>query len=434
MNWFRGSARDEILRDIRFDKKGAAASGGGGPSAKGLGIGAIVMIIFMIVGVIAIPFLYQYTISDRGQATIAAGVARAQQAFSNNPVADTIAASELAGQGGYFKYNVNAESREKGIQLNDFTPITGTQLPAGASFDLRYEINFENVANEPIDTTFYCEMRPENTDSDVELVPVSGEIIPNDQLALQAGIPVSCRIDGSLTEELDGQQLIYGWFEFPFTTDEAVLPVYLTSGEFADSLDEDEDFFEAFGLDVKQNDLRVTYNGEPVSVAIGTGAAGEGDQPVVVRENGIGNNIVGITLKNEWKGEVVDITDMELLLPTYISLNDDLNTVYSCPFVAGGEYRGSTVYVLSEQAKAEVFAPYFDDHSFYANPDDFFGEEDVRIFQCWIDIDEGIFVSEDKQETIFEASVSYVYQVQERFEVISIIGKGDDTRQESLFS
>ncbi len=421
MRWSKRSARDEILKDISFDKRGQVAEHGGGgegSSARQTGKQGLTIAVFLIILIFGGVFLYGYVSGERGQRQIAEGLASVYD-ITIDPIFDALAAARGAGSGEYFSTRTNATSSKQGIDLADLVPITGEVIPAGRSFDLRYDIAFENVdVSDGIDTTFSCSF---NTTDNKQTV--FGDILPSETLSLRKGTSVYCRINGEDTETLDGPIVVSGWFTFPYQTKDATLPVYLITGDVADQLG-DEDFFEGYDLDVSRSDLRVTYNGEPISVAIGTGGEGDEEQPVIVRsgDDVLSYNTVGITLTNEWDGDIVNLKSMTLYLPSGIELDDELNqepSATGCPLVRTGSFREFNTYTLSDAVAQELLAYYFDPGSALGY-EAFFGKEDRKTFQCWIRVDPDLFAGAPYIKKDYVVDIEYEYKVKDEKAAISI--------------
>jgi hypothetical protein len=446
MRWPRRSARNDILRGIHLGKKGRV---GGQTYSKGESSeswtswgkkkkdvsktqGATILIYTVIVIVLLFGgfFAYGYLSSEAGQRSIAEGFQNVYS-FTLEPVLRSFRAAQDIGSRGTFGVKTNKTSTKKGIDLGALTSITGDVVPAGASFDLRFDIDFANIGSQTIDTTFYCAMN--GTDEGApkeEERTITGQIIPSEQVSLKRGTNVFCRIDGQETEKLDGAQIIRGWFTFPFKTEGATLPVYMIPGEVADQLD-DEDFFKAYDLNVRRSDLRVTYNGEPISIAIGTGGEGDEEQPVIVRSGeALTYNTVGVTMTNEWNGDIIGLSYMDLILPAGVKLDDALNEgSSSCPFRQSGTYRDSSVYVMTEEAKDELFNFYISQGTFFGK----LGKENKHTFQCWINIESDIFSGAPYVRKEYISNVEYEYKVRERTESVSIKGKGEALVEENVF-
>jgi len=413
MRWFRRSARERILRDISFGKRGEVARGSessqGAQDAgrKGLWTAAI-----LLVGIVIVVFLAGYLSSAAGQRALQ-DVGANVRAYTLDPIADFFAGIYTIGGGDYFSAKTNTSSTRKGIDLVDFRSITGDVVPEGKDFDILYDIEFINV---PRDRAFVAEFDCHfNKTVGSSEQTITGEILPQNPLTIQTGSTVICRIYGDDTEGITKATSFYGSFSFDFVTEDATLPVYFIPGEVADQLN-GEDFFAAYDLDVSQSDLRTVYNGEPISIGIGVGGEGEEQQPVIVRTGeAIVYNTVGITLKNEWNGDLVRLEDLTLTLPQGVELNDELNgePSLSCPFVSLGSERAGNIYGLDEGQKENLFTDYFQD-------DSFFGRTSQHTFQCWLAIDETLLGDAPYVVKNYIVEAKYRYKVKEQIETVTI--------------
>lgn len=436
MRWFRSSARTEIMKDISFSKRGEvlsstnASSGGnfshGGGGAQSTGRNGIMiaalLFIFLIVGV----FLFGYLGSEKGQRAVQDFWATVMQ-YTFEPISDLVVSIFAFGSDDYFSPRGNSSSSKKGIDLDDFRSITGETIPEGQSFDILYDIEYNNVpSSKSYQAEFSCYLNVTKRDDEKIDPPESiiGETISPTQGIIQKGTTTYCRIPGEKTEGLDGAYTVYGSFTFKTETLDATLPVYFIPGALADQLDDTKvDFFDYVGLPISQSDLRVTYNGEPISLAIAAGAEGEEEQPVILREgnDGISYTTVGVTLRNEWGGDIARLDSLTLYLPDGITLSDEYNQEPStaCPFVSSGRDGRRNMYTLDDSIREELFTD-------YTSLGAFFGKSDFHTFQCLTEIEAGFLSENDAYvQKEYEVDAEYHYKVQEQQETISIVGRGD---------
>ncbi|MDP3727900.1 MAG: hypothetical protein Q8R18_00455 [bacterium] len=432
MRWFRSSARNRILREVSFEKRGQILSGGSPSSggnynhssggAQSTGRNGIMIAVLLFALLVAGVFAYGYFSSERGQRAVQDFIATIEK-YTLDPALDLIASIFSFGSGDYFSTNINSSSTKKGIDLDDFRAIAGETFPAGKNFDILYDIEYYNVpASSSYEGDFSCYFNVSKI-GDTKVDPPErkeGEIISSDAGIIRKGSTTYCRIHEEDTEDLNGAYTFYGSFIFAFETKDAVLPVYFIPGELADQLG-DTDFFDAYDLPISQGDLQVTYNGEPISVAIGVGGEGEEQQPVILRGGETSSfNTVGITLTNEWKGNIAELKSVTLYLPDGISLSEELNGEANagCPLVSAGRDERRNMYVLDDSAKEELF-------TYYIKTKAFFGKSNYRTFQCWIEVEEDFLGDAPYVVKEYEVDVSYLYQTEEEQETISIVPRGD---------
>ena len=226
---------------------------------------------------------------------------------------------------------------------------------------------------------------------------------------------------------MNGAYVVYGSFAFDYSTEDVTIPVYFISGELSDSLG-DQDFFDDYGLDVSASDLRTTYNGEPMSIGIGVGGEGKEEQPVVIRSGDvISYNTIGITLRNEWNGDLQEFYDFTLSLPDGIELDDQLNggdPSPSCPFIFTGVENRYNIYKLDD-SMVDLF-------DYYLNSGEFFGKSDYHSFQCWLYIDPEILSDKPYVVKEYKAEASYKYKVDEKYTSISLVGADDSLIVEGI--
>ena len=292
-----------------------------------------------------------------------------------------------------------------------------------------YDVEFENIDDNVLETEIQSIMNDSSGNDATIEEAIEGEIKPSYEVSLTEGTQVSCNIDGTDTENLDGAYTVYGWLEFDFKTEEVTLPVYVISGELADDLDRrDVDFFDDQDLDVSRGDLEPLYNGEPLS--IGMGVLGEGDQqPLIVRSGEtLSFNTIGMTISNEWDGDVVNIDNFYLTLPDGFELDEGLNDLPSlgCPFEEIGGFRDTIEYSMAEDMMDVVFVK------------DEKGKMSFPItFQCWLSVDENILNEQAYENVEIMAELEYRYRSDEVDKGIIIKGEGESlvevNNQESFF-
>ncbi len=432
MRWFRSSARREIMKDLSFNKRGetlssaSTSSGGsfshGSGGAQSTGRNGVMIAVLLFIFLIVAVFLFGYFSSEKGQRAAQDAWVTVTK-YTLDPVNDFIASVFSFGSGDYFSTKTNSSSTKKGIDLDDFRSITGETIPEGQSFDILYDIEYYSVASsKSYDADFSCYFNISEKD-DKKIDPPEtkiGQIVSQNPNRIQKGTTTYCRIAGEDTEGLDGAYSVYGSFTFKTETLDATLPVYFIPGELADQLG-DTDFFDAYDLGISQSDLQVTYNGEPISLAIGVGGEGEEQQPVILRGgDGSSFNTVGITLTNEWNGDIASLDSLSLYLPEGVTLSDEYNQGPhpGCPFINSGRDGRRNSYTLDDSIGKELFTNYISNKAF-------FGKSNYHTFQCWIEVEPGFLADAPYVQKEYEVDVEYHYKVEEQQETISIVSRGD---------
>lgn len=414
MRWLKRSARKEILKGISFNKRGEESVSTPQEKSRTAPIMKIFVLFILLIAIVAGVGFFT---SDRGQRFATEGVATIKS-LTIDKASDFIASIFEFGAQEHFGSTVNSSSTKQGVDLADFVSVTGQRLPAGATVDFEYKFSFSNVkSSDAFDAEFACSL---NSTAEDEGLNIPGEIIPDSQTTISKGSAVFCRFSGDDTEGLDGEYIAYGGYKFEDETKDAIMNVYFISDTVNEQLQaRDEDFFDAYNLDVSSSDLKVIYNGEPIGIAVGVGAAGEEGQPVVVStgETPVYNTI-GITLENKWNGDIADLKEVTLTLPEGVTLNDELNGVASlgCPFISFGTDRGTgdNVYILDESVRENIFDFYLQDHSF-------FGKADKHTFQCWVNIEEDFVGEAPYVKDKYRVDAKYVYTVKNAVEAVTFV-------------
>ncbi|MBT8010776.1 hypothetical protein HN681_05000 [archaeon] len=421
-------------KSLFFDKKGGlfskkdSYSSDSEKSSNGKLVATLIILILVAGGG---WFLFKGFYSSDAGALARENVANAFSGISEwvgTSIEESTTSLEYVGSGDLFGRKTNSESKTKGIILEDLNPIgysSQVGYPAGYDFQLYYDIEFQNIEDYVLETEFECFLN-DSTDQESLEEAIEGEIKPSYEVSLTEGTQVSCNIDGTDTESLDGAYTITGWLEFDFATEEVKLPVYVISGELADDLDRrNVDFFDEQDLDVSRGDLEPLYNGEPMS--IGMGVFGEGDQQPLIVRTGDSFNTIGFTLRNEWDGDIVNIENLYLSLPDDIQLDEGLNDLPSlgCPFEEVGGFRNTIEYSMAEDFKDLVFIK------------DEYGKINFPIsFQCWLNVDYDILGTQAYDNVEIMAEIEYRYRSTEVEKSIIIKGEGEsliETNNEESF-
>ena len=400
------------MKDVSFGRRGEVGSNTPGDSSNKRPFIWTAMIFILLIGGI---FFYGYASSASGQATIA-NVGAQFKSWTIDPAKNLLQSIYGARAGDYFSYKINDSKTEMGVKFKSFTSILGDVVPQGQDISFRYDFDFVGVdKDDSYPAEFYCQLLKDEGKS-TEL-KIEGEIIPSGEIELNKNTNVQCKIPGEETANLDGAYNVYGAFAFDFKTLDAKLPVYYITSETSDQLS-GEDFFDYYNLDISQSDLRVTYNGEPISIAIGVGGEGNEEQPIIVSGTDTYNTI-GITLTNEWQGDIKELQYMELMLPEEVKLSDiNEAPTLGCPFIEAGTERGYNIYVLDDSVNQELF-------DYYIKDERFFGKSNYHTFQCWIDVDESIFNDAPYVVKDYSASIEYKYKVKDKVASVSIVKTGE---------
>ncbi len=459
MRWRKRSARDNVLQDIHLGKK-AQRSFGRGESSSGSerqgGGRAILYILLTFLFISGAVVVFGFFSSDRGQRAVE-GFAAWWDTVVADRVSDYLADLYIIGAGDYFSSTVNRSSTKQGIDLESLTSLSGSSIPGGTSIDLQYDLEFYEVkSSETFDEVhFTCSMNvTKELEADdtsctedaecgggdyvcesrkcVEKYTVFGEIIPETPTTIKKGSTVLCRINGEDTADIpDGESYtIYGGVSFPYeTVGAAKLTYFITESANYDLEFLERDFWEYNELDISNSDLSVVYNGEPIGIAMGFGGeSGKDGQPVIVPEGETFiQNALGITLENKWSGgTIVSLEDMILYLPDGVTLDAELSGEPSltCPFVDAGRDSATdeNTYVLDVDVAGDLF-------DFYIEENTFWGKDDRHTFTCFIDIEEDFVGAAGYEPDTIRAEVSYVYEVAQKNEQITILATGGDEEE-----
>lgn len=411
----KSSARDKLMKDIFLDKRGAVDSGDSHSSNsnnKRPFIWAAIFFILIVVGVFALGFAS----SASGQATISNAVSQLKS-FTIEPASNFLQQIYGTGAGDFFNYKINDSSTEMGIKFTSFTSIIGNVVPKGQDINLMYGYEFKSLENKKsYPTEFFCDLKVNDGETGEYSIP--GTIIPSSTVELTKNSNIMCQISSEDMESLGSDSYnIYGSFAFDFENNEARLPVYYIPETTLNEIG-NEDFFDYYNLDVSQSDLRVTYSGEPIGIAIGVGGEGNEEQPIIVRGTDTINTI-GITMTNEWQGDITELKYLELLLPEEVTLSDfNEAPTQTCPFIQAGTERGYNIYVLDESVNQELFGK-------YVNIIPFFGDQNYHTFQCWIDVDQGIFNDAPYVIKDYVVNIEYKYKVKDKVASVTLIEPGE---------
>jgi hypothetical protein len=421
MRWKR-SARDKILSGISLNKRGEENPSKAASAFKWIGI--FILIGFMSIGGF---WAYGFGSSAQGQAAIESGMELLRAAYDGTigSIFGTLEEAQARGSGDYFGSRTDSEEEEYGVQLVDMKAFTSS-VPAGETFQVQYDLEWHDV-KDSIEANFYCQANGTKGDNEEKTVAI-GDVVPSDTIILDEGDQVLCKINGEDTADLNEPINVRGWFDFTAETLDVTLPIYIITGELADYLDDtNNDFFDYADLDVSQSDLQTLYKGEPIRVGIGVAGEGANDQPLIVRTGEVLSfSMIGVTIENEWDGELIDIEQFSLYLPDGMELDEGLNDLPSlgCPFNQEGEYRGSYQYELDEDIKEQLFEYYFSK--------DWAGQDGFQTFQCWLSVEEDIFNGNDWTDEEIVVDMKYTYQTQKESASLTIIGKGESLVVESV--
>ncbi|MDI6737502.1 MAG: hypothetical protein QME12_03210 [Nanoarchaeota archaeon] len=228
---------------------------------------------------------------------------------------------------------------KKGILFESFTSMTSEEITQGSIAQFKYGLKLSNVDLPPTPVTMSCKVKGKE---------LEGRVVPNPLIIKGKRLTDSaqCWLSKEITSSLSGTVQVEGGISFPFKTEDVRLKVYFTSRAMEDSLPKEQDFFDYMNIDERQP-IRAKYNGEPIS--IGVGVSVENIQPVLLEE-GI-NPVVGISLRNEWDGDMSNLISLKLTLPKELTINQELSPSPSevCPFMLSRQGTETIEYKASGQ-------------------------------------------------------------------------------------
>lgn len=299
--------------------------------------------------------------------------------------------AETIGKGGW---SAQVNRTESGLIFKGLEAVGSKQIAAGSQIILRYRAEVKNYEGQ-IAPEFSCSIK--NKD-------IKGQIIPEKSLLSQKKEGnVRCVIDN--TNNLSGTTEIIGKIAFPYKTENANLDVYFTTDKVLQTIPEDDNFFDYFGIDIKQP-IRTAYNGEPVEIAIGISDTEK--QPVILEE-GI-NPIVGLTLTNRWGGRIREISMLRIYLPALVTINEELsrNPTALCPFEKAESNGRYNIYEVSQGNLNLVMLPE--------------NTEEQRVtFECWLSVDPAMARGNYAHKN-YKADAGYVYELKEKTETVTVMG------------
>tara|TARA_Y100000310_G_C20662671_1_gene805642 strand:- start:607 stop:1851 length:1245 start_codon:yes stop_codon:yes gene_type:complete len=386
---------------------GTTPKDGSDASKSKIGIGMVLFILFLLifapVAYFAGPQLWENTLKVPTQDAINWVMEKPKEAY-------VALIGEATDIGTGWNSKSNSSSSERGYVMDDLELLTSSPAKAGDDIVLKFDVDFENVGNEDVEANFYCNLM---TKDKSEIIS-TGDILLNNKdtsnpVNLKTGSYISCKIPGHMTEELNDNYVIVGWFDYSFETNDVWKNVYFVPGDVVDSLDEqDKDFFDAF--DIEDEHLYTVYNGEPVMLRVSMGD----DEFVVVRES-VMSSILELQIEDQWGGEVKEMLSMKLSLPQGVTINS-LGTEY-CPFQPSGSELRSETYRLDSAVLADLLT------------EDFFLGEDLqqKTFTCWVDLDDDL-VSDNYKVGEVHVDASYIYQTAEKSVGLDIKGEEEAPR------
>ena len=384
-----GESKESLFKKLFGSSK---KEGADGKTKSALSAGTVILILFLMifapVAYFAGPQVWENTLKVPVQDSLNWIMEKPIEAYTN-------LIGEATDIGTGWDSKSNSSSSEKGYVLEDIDLLTASPAKAGDDIIVKFDVGFENVGNEDVEADFFCRLM--NKDKS-EIISV-GEIMVNNKetdnpVNLQKGTYVSCKIPGSMTNELDDNYIIVGWFEFPFKTEDVWKNVYFVSGDVADSLDEqNRDLFDAF--DIEDEHLSSIYNGEPVLLKF---SFGDGDY-VIVRE-GVMSSILEFQIEDQWGGEVKEMQSIQVNIPLGVTINS-ADTEY-CPLTYIGTERDSEAYRLNSAVLADLLT------------EEFFLGEDLKqkTFTCWVDLDDDL-LSDNYQVGEVHVTAGYIYKTDE---------------------
>jgi hypothetical protein len=297
--------------------------------------------------------------------------------------------------GNIWDTDTNPKSTEKGIIFKDFS-ILSPETPAGSAFNVLYDLEIKNTEVASIPITLSCGMEANDK-------TIKGTIIPSSTITVSVTTidqaPVY-QFLGQDTKGLKGSVEVEGKVSFPFETKDAKLKVYFTTKKVKDQLGK-EDFFKFYKIK-ESLPIKVTYNGEPIKVGIG---ATHSKQPVVITK-GI-NPIIGISLLNEWDGNMTSINSLNMYLPTGITINKKIsqNPSTLCPFIKRRDGSATTEFAIADEFKKKISL----------------AKGQSRSFRCWLDVDETFVGSGNYIQKEYEVDASYNYELEPKKASVTVI-------------
>ncbi|MBI4447956.1 hypothetical protein HY643_03170 [Candidatus Woesearchaeota archaeon] len=378
---------------------------GGGATARSI-FGRVLFVILIIVLLTFAYFGYVWVTSTEGERTLT----DVKNWFSeNNPVTwyQRNILQRATNIGNIWVAEPNKTAEEKGVLFNDFFVVGDKELPLGQKLVLAYDLSISNaeVANLPL--YLGCKMLKEEIEAEIlpeNPVKISGMAVPD----------ITCVFDTkqiNLTNAREPRE-IEGQVTFPFKTEDATLKVYFVSEKTSQEL-KGKDFFSTYNLDINQP-IRVVYNGEPLEVGIG--ANRKDVQPVVV---GGKQTILGLRLRNAWKGKVEKITEITLWLPKEVTINNALsqNPSNLCPFVNQGLDGETNKYVLADEYKEKIaFGQRIKEQEKTAQL-----PSEEKTFECWLDVSDDILSGALYSVKEYKATVGYIYEMPKKTATVTLL-------------
>lgn len=371
--------------------------------------------IVLITVIITLGFYgYSYATSDIGRQKIAD--IKYSVSTKYNPFAWYGEQLKEAGElGKIWETEPSKEAEEIGIKFKDFETVGSGIVPSGALLAFMYKFDVgEGVYEVPLSLSCNIEAEGKKYLSEEDIVE-SKDIKPAENPKISTDNPISysnilCQVNTKKRSE-DTRIVAEGKVGFPFKQ-RGSLKVYFTK----DTVNIGKKFFEKYNIK-ESLPIRAKYNNEPVE--LGLGVSDENIQPVIIGENQF--PAVGISLKNRWNGKVTKITDMNLILPKGVKI-DEANSPPSilCPF----EKPTSTDAYVKYKAKGE----YLEQVSAFGK-----GMEELQTAQrffCWLEIDESVLEGKPYNDKEYSADVSYEYEFKP--DSVTVTLKGVEGAEEEI--
>ena len=387
-----------------------------------------IIIIFVVVFLTAI---YAY-----GNWDVITQVASEKKGIVTDPVTDlyNLLKDRVYRAGTGWDTETDTEVEDKGIIFNGFSALTPT-IPSGSKAVFSYDLSVaEDVGSKSageIPLELICKSkqkalykkidttpleRNKESDSDAETDDDISSEEEVESLDVSSDDPSSyrnlvCEVETEPVGE-DTKFKVEGSVKFTYSTKDISLDVYFLDDESYEKVG--KVFFEINNIDESLPIKSKGYDGQPVSVGIGTSLKETEKylQPVPYGENR--RTYVGMTLRNEWRGFVKEVKSLNLYLPEGATLKENQLSVV-CPFTdvkSSSNKRGYNQYV-SEESMLKYVEEFGDGKDMNSND-----------FYCEIEIDEGKFGEQTDSPFIkkmYMVSAEYVYEFSPKTAIVKIL-------------
>jgi len=337
------------------------------------------------------------------------------------------------GAGTSWDTETKTEVEDKGIIFKGFSALTPT-IPSGSMAVFSYDISIaEDVSSKKtgeIPLELICKSKQKAMYKKIDTTPLernkesdsdakTDDTISEEEvesLDVSSEDPSSyrnlvCEVETESVEE-NTQFKVEGSVKFTYSTKDIFLDVYFLDDESYEKIG--KVFFEINNIKEILPIKSKGYEGQPVSIGIGTSSKETEKylQPVPYGENRY--TYVGMTLRNEWRGFVKEIKSLNLYLPKGATLKENQLSVL-CPFTgaeSSSDKRGYNQYV-SEESMLKYIEEFGDGK-----------DRNLNDFYCGFDIDEDTFGEQSDSPFIKEryiVSAEYVYEFSPKTAIVKIL-------------